>query len=496
MSPETQPPTSSRTADLATRVFRGAIWTTGGFAIIRALRLISNLVLTRLLFPEAFGVMLLLNVIMLGLGQLSDLGLRPSVVRSDRGEDPEFLDTAWTIQVFRGLTLWVLATAIAWPAATFYDEPSLTLYMPVAAFSLVLNGFQSSALMVMSRRLEVGRLMSIELTSNFIRVPSMLLWAWLSPSIWALVGGGLIGSIVTLVLSHLANERRDRFRFEGAATREIVHFGKWIFLSTILSFSSEQLDRIMFGKMIPMTQLGVYSVAVLFATIPSDLMTKFGSAVIFPALSEKQHGDDLVSAYNRARTPLLLLCGLGCLLLASSGEPLVTSLYDDRYREAGWILQILALGTWLRILEVPPGCAMLAVGESRVIALGHAAKVASIAALVPYGFSAAEFPGALAGLVASQLPLYAVVSGAARTRGFRSFLRDLGMTVSLFVSTGIGLTAADLVASRFDSSWVVMIGSSLAAAAAWVVVALVLMRRDGQDPRRFLQLATRRQPAR
>ena len=69
--------------------------------------LASNLILTRLLFPEAFGLMALGSVVLVGLQMFSDAGIGPSIAQSPRGDDPEFLDTAWTAQVLRGVILWL-----------------------------------------------------------------------------------------------------------------------------------------------------------------------------------------------------------------------------------------------------------------------------------------------------------------------------------------------------------------------------------------------------
>lgn len=493
MSSERDSHSPSQAAPLRTRVLRGTVWTVGGFGAIRLLRLASNLILTRLLFPEAFGLMLLLNVILLGLGQLSDLGLRPNVVRSSRGDDPDFLDTAWTIQVVRGFALWMLASLAAWPAARFYGEPDLALLLPVAASSLAIHGFQSTSLMTFSRQLAVGKLTVLELTSNVVRVSVMLVWAWIHPTVWALIGGGIAGAVVTLGLSHLVSERRNRFSWDRAAVLEVVQFGKWIFISTILSFFSEQLDRFIFGKTIPLAQLGVYSIAVLFSTMPSDLMARFGHSVIFPALSRKKDGDDLVPAYNRSRMPLLVLSGSGCAVLAACGSPLIETLYDSRYSGAGWIVQILALGAWLRILEVPPGCAMLAIGKPRWIALGHAAKVSGIALFIPAGFSLGGFPGAVVGLACSQMPLYAIVSGAAHAHGFRSIGRDLLMTMLLALAAFLGALTAAEIGQLVDSSVLRLLGAACASSLCWGVTAYGLLRRDDQQLGQILRHAMRQQ---
>src|SRR6476646_1258750 len=104
-----QPEVSS----LRRRTFHGSVWTTSEYAIGVVLRLGGNLVLTRLLVPDMFGIMALVNTFLMGLQMFSDVGIGPSIIQNRRGDDPAFLNTAWTIQVMRGATLWIFSCLIA-----------------------------------------------------------------------------------------------------------------------------------------------------------------------------------------------------------------------------------------------------------------------------------------------------------------------------------------------------------------------------------------------
>ena len=96
---------------LSARATRGTFISSGAFVLENLFRLVSNLILTRLLFPEDFGLMSLVMVVIAGLQMFADLGISASIVQDDRGDDRRFLDTAWTVQIGRGAVLW-LATAL------------------------------------------------------------------------------------------------------------------------------------------------------------------------------------------------------------------------------------------------------------------------------------------------------------------------------------------------------------------------------------------------
>src|SRR5690554_3241925 len=111
--------------ELRRKVYTGSFWVAVGFGSQKALQLASNLILTRLLFPEAFGLMALVNVFIIGVSMFSEMGIRPALIHAKNTDNPHFLNTAWTLQIIRGSVLWGVLCALAYPASRFYSEPIL-----------------------------------------------------------------------------------------------------------------------------------------------------------------------------------------------------------------------------------------------------------------------------------------------------------------------------------------------------------------------------------
>ena len=168
---------------------RGTVWTLLGYGMSQCLRLGANLCLTRLLVPEMFGLMALVNVFILGLTLFSDIGIAPSIIQHDRGDEPDFLNTAWTLQIIRGVGLWLCCLLLALPVANFYGEPKLSWLIPIVGFTTVISGFNSTALFTFKRQISLGKLTVFELVIQLSSLSIMLAWAWFHRSIWALVVG-------------------------------------------------------------------------------------------------------------------------------------------------------------------------------------------------------------------------------------------------------------------------------------------------------------------
>src|SRR5262249_2909326 len=133
---------------------------------------------------------------------------------------------------------------------------------------------------------------------------------------------------------------------------EILHFGKWIFVSSIVYFLAMNFDRLYLGKVIPLGVLGVYGIARTFSELSSMLVLSLGHTVLFPFITAHSHVPraDLRQQIVKIRTKFLLLSALSISLFASIADLLIKFLYDERYQEASWMLPVLITGSWFSIL--------------------------------------------------------------------------------------------------------------------------------------------------
>ena len=168
--PPSVPPTSGPIPIKAPlqKALGGAFWTAGGYGVRQILRFANNLILTRLLFPELFGLMAIVNLFVLGLNLFSDIGLNPAIIQSKRGDEATFLNTAWTIQVMRGVVLTVGAFFLAWPVSIFYDQPILLWALPVSGLTALFAGFNSTRMAEANRHLRMRELVFVELSAYVI----------------------------------------------------------------------------------------------------------------------------------------------------------------------------------------------------------------------------------------------------------------------------------------------------------------------------------------
>jgi len=415
------PPSPSIRTSLKQRVFNAGAWTLGGYALSQIIRFGSNLLMTRLLVPEMFGVIAIAVIVMVGLSMFSDVGLKQSIVQSKRGSDPHFLNTAWVTQILRSVLLWIFALGIAVmvfvaagagpvPTNSVYADPSLPYVIAVLSFTLAIGGWQSTKLYEASRNLSLGRITTIEVASQIVGLLCMIGWVIIDRTVWALVAGAIFSTISRTLLSHvLLPGTTNRWEWDKSASHEFFHFGKWIFISTILSFLVLHTDRLLLGGLVNATVLGVYVIAYLVFNSIEQMLTKIIGEVSFPAFSEvaRERPSELRASYYRFHffvAPLAYFCS-GTLMM--SGQALIGLLYDQRYEAAGWMLQILAAA----LLALPFGVAtqcFMALGATRLLSYVGTLRLATLLVLTPIGFHLFDLQGFLLGILLShfsQVPL-------------------------------------------------------------------------------------------
>ena len=424
---------------LGKTALKGTIWSVAAYGGGMAIRLLSTIVLSRILVPQYFGLMTLLNTVIIGLTLFSDLGLTPNIIRSPRGDEPGFLNTAWTMQVMRGVGLWVICVLMSWPFASFYGEPQLRFLVPVIGFSLVISSFNSTSISTLSRRMAVRELSLVELgiqTSQFLFTVA---WALIDRSVWALVGGRIFSDCVRLVVSYrLIPGQRNWFHWDRPAARELFALGRWVFLSTALTFLANQSDRMILGKLVSLQTLGLYGVAFALSDVPRQIIMTFRGYIVMPFVAKLAHLPReeffrLVLQYRR--TVLLASAGMLAMVVAS-GDLIMGRIYDMRYHDATWIVPILAIGLWHTILYNTTSPCLFVIGKPQNAAVGYGVSALMICMMTPLAYFRWGLVGSVVAVAFSDVPMYLINLYGLREEKMFPLLQDLKATVLFLVVTG------------------------------------------------------------
>ncbi|NJR69435.1 MAG: oligosaccharide flippase family protein [Synechococcales cyanobacterium CRU_2_2] len=429
---------------------RGTLWIIANYGVSQSLRFGSNLILTHLLVPEYFGLMALANTLRIGLELMSDLGIDQSIIQNQRGDDPDFLNTAWTIKIVRGFLLWFVCLAVTMPVAHFYEDNRLYLIIPIIGLTTILEGFTSTSLATLNRRMELGVFTIFEWMIQIFSLTVLITWSWLSPSIWALSIGSLSGIVFQMVASHfLLPHYHNHLMWDREAFKVIFAFGKGMFLATALMFLADQADRFLLSKMMSFELLGVYTVALTLATLPREVLKNLSYRVLFPTAAKNAElpRSALQAATIQQRWLILLGTAVVLAIMTSFGDFPIRLLYDDRYHDASWMMPILSFGVWFSALFYTATPALLALGHPIYTAYSNLGRLTMVMFGLWLGFRWGGIQGAIMGLSLSDLFSYLVLYYGLWREQLLFVVQDLKLT-SFF----LGLLVL-LLGIRFSLGW-------------------------------------------
>lgn len=435
-------------------------WTAFAMIVTQVLRLAGSLIMTRLLAPEMFGIMSIVLSIQITLFLLLDVGLRPAIFQSPRGNDPELLNTAWTIQIIRSIVVASMLVLIAvmlpqavdiglFSADSAWAAPELPLVLAVVSLSAVVVGFESTNAITAERNLALKRFTTMKLIGQTAGFFAMVLLGILLKSIWALVASGMVSALLVTVLSHIMLPGiRNRLSWNKEARSEIARYGSWVLLSSAASVLSMQADRLVLGGIVDSATLGLYSIALNFAMLFEMLASNMIWSVLMPALSETQRneGESFRRKYFRLRLPL----DLGVILIAgglfASGPAIIQILYDDRYLPAGQMLTILSFLLIFARYTITMA-AYMALGKPQLTAVVNIFKCAGLFGFLFVLYRYFGVDGAIAAVAIHMLPAVVVMFFFNRRNELNDFRYEAAVLTIWPVGYGLGLVFNAVVAS-------------------------------------------------
>ncbi|MFM1871750.1 MAG: hypothetical protein RL398_1172 [Planctomycetota bacterium] len=455
-------------------VKKSAGWAVLGQVFTNVVRFASNLALTRIFVDDktAFGLQALVAGVMQLMQLFTDIGAWVSVVRHERGAEPGFLHTAWTVQLIRGVLLCAAGLILAPYFADFYEDPALTFLIRLASFGFLIDALGSARSMLLRRAAVLRPLILIDCASALVGSGTTVWVAWLMHDAVAMVVGGLASGLTRLLLVRMLPGPRDRLAWDRTALHELLRVGAWVFINTMLMFLSTQ-DRLVFGTLVSKDELGVYFVAWTIASVPATVFGGLAHGLLLPLVSAYVAGGGGAAKSVLGARAVLLALGGWCLAGLSAGGPLIAHfLYPSTYAELGDLIPLATLSLYLAgVLEQSRTAVFAALDRYPWTSAGSLTKLAALLITVPIGHAQAGFHGAIVGYAIADVPRLLVVTFLGRKTGVAGFWQDVWFVGWFFLSTWVGIEARQLVEAAGWHYGFGMAAVFVSVTAVWILVA-------------------------
>src|SRR5262245_3343787 len=336
-------PPSSGGVSVARQAAGGAVWVLLAFGLSRLLAFVSNLVLARLLSPTEFG---LVSYAMIAIGAftlLQDLGT-PAAIVYGRRDVREVGGTALTINVLAALVLFLVLAVAAPQLSALEGDAAIGPILTALALGLVISAFGSVQNAAMVKELALRRKFLPDVVPLIVSGVASIVLALVGYGVWSLVVGYLVRAVMTTLMLWMLSPLRPWPRLNMAIAGELLGYGQHMSFSAVLGFATVNVDRFIVGHFMGASELGLYAMAFVIATMPCKAISELATKVVFPAYARL--ADDR-EAIVRFMTRVMRITGavtvpIG-LAIAVPAPGYVSLLLSSRWSGMVVSLQLLAI---------------------------------------------------------------------------------------------------------------------------------------------------------
>ena len=302
-----------------------------------------NLVLARLLVPEDFGVVAILNIFLAISLTLADAGFASSLARTEH-LDEEDTSTVFYFNIAMGLLLYSILFVIAPWVADYFHNPVLVDVLRVQALSFVISSLGSVPGILLWRKMKFRQETYIQILQGMISGGVGICMALAGFRYWALVGLAITNAMTRAILLFYFSGWRPKLLFSKEHLKHHFAFGSRMAVSRIIVAIYDNLTLAIIGRNFSTRSLGLYNNANSLYVVPVATIADPIYKVTYPVLVKVQRDPEKLRAGYRRM--IRLLFQLSCpvmVLLISLATPLYHFLYGDKWMEAAPFFQILCI---------------------------------------------------------------------------------------------------------------------------------------------------------
>jgi lipopolysaccharide exporter len=447
----------------------GGALTIGSF-LDNLFRFVRNMILARLLAPEAFGLMATVIAAVAATEAFAEVGLRQAVIQNQRGAEEDFLNVIWWLSALRGLVLYLVTFVAAPWIAQFFGKPESAVLLRVGFLVLLFNGLISPRVYVLEKELRFKNWVILMQGSGILAVVISVISAFYLRNAWALVLGYIVEAFLKALLSFVFYFFRPAPRLFRPHVKDIMRFSRGMVGLPVLMMLFVQTDTFVIGKLLSVGTLGMYSLAKDLADLPNKVFSRI-SPLILPTLSVMQNDLDKLRSIVLLLTKVFLTFGIpffAFVMLFS--RPILSIVYEPGYGAMAGPFAIVCVYTLLFICSSLIMNLYMAIGRPQIHRTAAAVRTGLFLALIYPATKTLGLLGAsLAMLTAMAASLFIQLLYARRlidlnlTEYFTAWLPGIWLsfiviTPSLFVTFVLnsnGLLVLGMGAFLCISTWIV-----------------------------------------
>lgn len=425
--------------NLKVKAARGLFWSSVDRFSSQGISFVFSIFLARILDISDYGIVAMIVVFMAVAQAFVDSGFSSALIRKpDLNEEDK--STAFYFNIVVGLACYGILFIASPLIADFYDEPLLSPIIRVTGLSIIFNSLCVVQRALFTIAVDFKTQAIISLACTVISGVVGLVMAYNGYGVWALVAQSTVSTFFNFVLLWLCSRWRPVTGFSKASFRYLFNFGSKLLASGLLDTLYNNAYPIVIGKFYNSAQLGLYSRAQGYASLPSSNITGILQRVTFPVLSLMQDDDEkLANNYRRLLRMSAFVVFPLMIGLAAIADPLIRVLITSKWAGCIIYLQIICFGMMLYPIHALNLNLLQVKGRSDLfLRLEIVKKIIGVCALcitIPFGITAMCIGLVVVSVIALYINTY--YTGKLLRLSFLKQIKDLAPFFILSILVGL-----------------------------------------------------------
>lgn len=334
---------SETNTNIKSKAINGMMWSSGGSFAFQIIRILTQIILARLLWPEAFGLVALVMAFVSVANYLIENGLTLFLIRKQKLEENDAFSLFIANMIFAFIIVTIFVLGSPW-ISVYLNEPSTQMLLVVSSSAILFNAYGSVHKAMLTRDLQFrGQTMSMlvaAIVSGIIAVTVSML----NFGVWSLVIYNVTFQLIQTILLTQIYHLDLRGKIDRQFLKEAIIYSWKLMLSGLIHTVYENIFNLIMGALFSVSALGFYSNALKIRDGAAQTLTDAIQKVSFPVLSKLQNQKESMLETSRRILKLSIFIIYPILIgLAATSESIVKVVFNEQWLGMIPIMQILAI---------------------------------------------------------------------------------------------------------------------------------------------------------
>ena len=276
------------------KIGKATAWSSITEIMAKLISPIVNMVLARLLVPEAFGVVATITMVISFAEVFTDAGFQKYLVQHEFKNEDE-LNKSTNVAFWTNLSISALSCMIIFvfrhQIADLVGNPELGNSISIASILIIIAAFSSIQMARYKREFDFKTLFFVRIGTSLIPLIVTIPLAFFLRNYWAILIGNFASNLFNAVILTVRSKWKPRFYYNWNLFKEMFSFTAWTLLESISIWLTSYIGIFIVGNYLDDYYLGLYKTSMSTVNSYMSIVTAAITPVVFSALSRYQNND-------------------------------------------------------------------------------------------------------------------------------------------------------------------------------------------------------------